>query len=309
MERLISTQGLLKIHVAYNTRYQIFICTLCHTRIPLKELPSHLTYKVQHAIFDAPGYFPPIGIPHIWRKEVIHSVSLPVPKKILGMFICIEMRKHGIIIQNSDDAKKISPHPSQDSPVLGVTIYSHGYTCHGCQYSHQSINEMKHCSCTEPGMRKWISTPLQTIGQRHYQQYFPLPGYQLSSPPAAQDSAVDEPEDPVADITALMHQYKENLVSSLHQSGDRSQDFRNVHPCFTDLSIHSFLEGLNRRETGEFYSIIKKQYAELHPTSQQLCSLVRTTFDEDSDVCDPKKRDNIGLMVSHYITKFSLGYV
>jgi len=310
VERLISTKSLLKIHVAYNTRYQIFICTLCHSHVPLKQLQVHLKYGVQHVYLDAPGYFPPTGLPHIWKKEVIHRVSLPVPTSKLGMFICVEMKKHGIIIQGLDKARKIPPHPSQNSPVLGVTIFSHGYTCYSCQYSCPRLDGIqKHCSCVGPE-RNWVSTPLQTIGRSNFQMYFPLPGYQLSSPPIAQDSTIDTSDDPISDVAALMHQHKENLVSPLSQLENRLQnDFRNVSPCLINLSIHDFLEKLHRRETAEFYAIVKQEYTTLHSNFQRLHSLVQVTLDSDSDLCDPKRRNNIGLVISHHITKFSHGYV
>jgi hypothetical protein len=128
--------------------------------------------------------------------------------------------------------------------------------------------------------------------------------------PTPQDHILDGPEATVADTAALIHQHKENLASQLQESEDGSQDdFRNIPPCLVDLSIHSFLEGLDKRETAEPHSNAKPTWDELHPSFQRLRSLVQATFDADSDLCHPKQRDNAGLVISHYITEHSQGYV
>ena len=100
MEWLISTKSLLNAHVAYNTRYKAFICTLCHAAVSLKELTGHLMAKVQHVVFDAPGYFPHSCPPHIWERKIVHHLTPPIPYRSFGSFVCAEMRKHGINIGN-----------------------------------------------------------------------------------------------------------------------------------------------------------------------------------------------------------------
>jgi hypothetical protein len=73
VERLIGTRSLLKIHVAYNTSYRIFIC---HSRVHLKQPQNHLRNKAGDVTFDALGYIPLIGPPYLWKKPVIHNISL-----------------------------------------------------------------------------------------------------------------------------------------------------------------------------------------------------------------------------------------
>jgi hypothetical protein len=227
------------------------------------------------------------------------------------MFVCVEMQKHGIAIEDSDEKRRMLPHPSQDSPVLGLTIYSHGYTCSGCQFSHQNLPGMgRHCSCTRPKSQNWISTPVQTFAQFSYQRYFPLPGHQLPSLPTAQVHIVDGPEAVMADTAVLLRQHKEKLASQLQESEDESQDdLRNIPPCLVNLSIHSFLKGFNETETEEFYTNVRVTWHDFHPHFKRLHSLVQATLDADCDLCDPVKRSTAGLVVAHHITNSSQGYV
>jgi len=307
-ERLISTQSLLKINVAYNTRYRVFLCTLCHGHVPLKQLHHHLISKTQDVLYDAPGYVPPTGPHNLWRRQVVHRVPLPVSQRGLAMFICVEMRKHGIIIQGEDRARGILLHDSQDSPVLGVPIYTNGFTCLGCQYSHQNSGTVrKNCSCEEPEPHTLISTPVQTIGRSNFTKYFPLPGHQLPSPPVTQNQATVQPEGVIADTVALIQQHKKHLVSRIQQSEGFSQDVQSIPPCFINLSIHDFWEGCNWK-AAQSYSLANLRN---YPIYQRVRALVQTTLQADFALCDKKKTGSGSacLVISHHIMESSHGSV
>lgn len=306
-ECLISTSSLLKVHVAYNTRYRVFICMLCHTSVPLKHLTSHLTSNTQGVLLDAPGYFPDVGIPHIWQREVVHNLSLPVAWRTFSMFVCVEMRKHGVIIGEPNEGKKRLPHSSQDSAVLGITVYSHGYICLGCQFAHVDLRRFR--SCKDPGCSP-ISTPLQTFGRQSDLQYFPLPGHKLPSPPIAKDPPLGNASNNLADTAAFLRQQKDTLLAQLPEIEDGLQDdLRNIHPCFISLSIHKFLGGLNKGATTQIYSAMEEKYKKLSPRFLRLSLLSKVTFDADSDLCDPTKRTLASAMVAQQIVNFSAGCV
>ena len=64
------------------------------------------------------------------------------------MFVCIEMKKYRIVIKAPSGGRKILPHCTQDSSMLGVTVCSHGYMYCGCWYLHLStVLVKKQCSC------------------------------------------------------------------------------------------------------------------------------------------------------------------
>ena len=66
-----------------------------------KDILSMGTYN------HAPGR-PGMAYPHIWQREVIHDLSLPVLSRSFAMFFCAEMRKHWIIIKDPDEGGKMS---------------------------------------------------------------------------------------------------------------------------------------------------------------------------------------------------------
>ena len=307
MEWLISTKSLLNAHVAYNTRYKAFICTLCHAAVPLKELTGHLMAKVQHVVFDAPGYFPHSGPPHIWGRKIVHHLTPPIPYRSFGSFVCAEMRKHGINIDKSDEEKNIvCPNPVQDSPILGLAVYSHGYICITCGFAHLSQEKLQSCKCKDPKIRKPIPTPVQTIGRGKAIEYFPLPGYKLPLL-SNEDQVVDNIEDTPA---THLHKHKKAIAAKLPQSEDSSQDdFRNIHPCFVSLSIHDFLRGYNKEDTRKIYLTMEKEYCDLSPSLQHLYTLVGRVFNEDCNLCDPSTRSPSNSIIAQHIAKFSLGYV
>jgi len=285
---------------------------LCHVSVPLEELTTHLTEKVQNVLIDAPGYFPfTRGMSHVWKRGVVHNLSLPVSRRAFTMFVCIEMRKHGIIIGEPDKRKKILPHDTQDSPILGIMVYSHGYVCRGCQCAHVDILHVQsHCSCGNS--KDVVPTPVQTIRRNKNQQYFPVPGHRLPPPPPpppTEDPIVDD-VDNVANTTALIRQHKETLSAQFPQQEDGSADDpRSIHPCFTTLSIHKFLGSLDKEATAKLYSIIEKDSDELSPSFQRLHSLSVTALNSDSDLCDREGRSPAATIIAQQIGNFSLGYV
>ena len=225
------------------------------------------------------------------------------------MFVCIEMRKHGIVIKAPGRGGKVLPHCAQDSPVLGVTVYSHGYVCRGCQYAHLSTALVRRqCSCKGQKSHNIVSTPIQTIGRSENLQYFPLPGYMPSPPTEA--AIVDNTNNNVTSTVALIHQHRETLLAQLPQPEDTAPDnLRTIHPCFINLSIHHFLEGLSKRKAGLLYSTIEISYLELSPKLMRLHSLGLATFKNDCNLCIPEKRSGAATVIAKKISHFSLEYV
>jgi len=223
------------------------------------------------------------------------------------MFICVEISKHGIIIQGEkpDCARAISPHDSQDSPVLGVPIYTNGFTCLGCKYSHPKnpYRVKRNCTCEVPEPHNVVSTPVQTIAKSKFVKYFPLPGHQLPSPPITQNQTPAQPEGAIASTAALIRQHKKNLISEIQQSEGFSQDIQNISPCFINLSIHDFWEGCNWGAAQSFSIANLRE----HSTYKRVRSLVHARLQADFALCDGKNARPASLIVGHHIMATSHG--